>query len=81
MERNPKAQGEEAHGERASPYSHEQLSSPKLEAPSKSRGATKSYKPNQCWQHEGVGHLKKDCPTLKGKGLFPGENALTSLKD
>ena len=41
IERNPKAQGEEAHGERASPLSQQPFSSPKLEAPSKSRGAAK----------------------------------------
>ena len=38
MVRNPKAQGKEALGERASPLSQEPLSSLKLEAPSKSTG-------------------------------------------
>ena len=38
MVRNPKAQGEEALGERASPLSQEPLFILKLEAPSKSRG-------------------------------------------
>ena len=38
MESNPKAQEEKAYWERATPLSQEPLSSPKLEAPSKSRG-------------------------------------------
>ena len=72
MVRKPRVQGKEALGERASPLSQEPLSSLMLEAPSKSRGATKSYTPNQCWQYEGARHLKRDCHTLKGKGLFKG---------
>ena len=43
---------------------------PKVKSPQQEQGATKTYKPNQCWQCGEVGHLKRDCPTLKGKGLF-----------
>ena len=64
MVRNPKAQGEEALGERAKAWGKG--------SPQQEQEATKSSKPNQCWQCEGVGHLKRDCPTLKGKGLFQG---------
>ena len=42
MVRNPKAQGGEVLGERASPLSQEPLSSLKLEAPSMSRGLLNS---------------------------------------
>ena len=45
---------------------------PKVRSPQQEQGANKSFKPNQCWQCEGVGHLKRDCPTLKGKGLSEG---------
>ena len=38
MVRNPKARGEGVLGKRASPLNQEQLSSLKLEAPTKSRG-------------------------------------------
>ena len=41
-------------------------------SPQQEQGAAKIYKPNQCWQCGEVGHLKCDCPTLKGKGLFQG---------
>ena len=41
-------------------------------SPQQEQGAAKIYKPNQCWQCGEVGHLKHDCPTLKGKGLFQG---------
>ena len=45
---------------------------PKVRSPQQEQGTTKTYKPNQCWQCGQVGHLKRDCPTLKGKGLFQG---------
>ena len=45
---------------------------PKVRSPHQEQGATKTYKPSQCWQCGDVGHLKRDCPTLKGKGLFQG---------
>ena len=45
---------------------------PKVRSSQQEQGAAKTYKPNQCWQCGEVGHLKRDCPTLKGKGLFPG---------
>ena len=35
-------------------------------------GELKSYTESQCWQCGEVGHLKKGCPLLKGKGLLQG---------
>ena len=54
---------------------------PKVRNTQLEQGATKTYKPNRCWQCGEVGHLKGGCPTLKGKGLFQGGNALTPLRD
>ena len=48
---------------------------PKVRSSQQEQGAAKTYKPNQCWQCSEVGHLKRDCSTLKGKGLFQGGNA------
>ena len=45
---------------------------PKARSPQQEQGVVKA---NKCWQCGGVGHLKHDCPTLKGKGLFQGGNA------
>ena len=42
--------------------------------PQQGQGTTKTNKPSQCWQCGEVGHLKRDCPSLKGKGLFQGGN-------
>ena len=67
--------------ERASPWGKGQPSQPrttlqpKVRSPQQELGATKTYKANQYWQCGEVGHLKRDCPTLKGKGLFQERNA------
>ena len=42
----------------------------KSRGPLQEQGAGNSYK---CWQCGEVGHLKSECSTLKGKGLFQGE--------
>ena len=39
------------------------------------QGNVKTYTDSQCWQCGEVGHLKRSCPMLKGKGLFQGGNA------
>ena len=72
MGKRPKTQEEGALGERSSPLGQEPLSSQHVRSPQQEQTANKSYKPNQCWQCEGVGHLKQNCPTLKGKNLFQG---------
>ena len=38
-------------------------------------GNAKAYTEYQCWQCGEVGHLKRSCPLLKGKGLLQGGNA------
>ena len=48
---------------------------PNVRSTQQEQGANKTYKPNQCWQCGEVGHLKRDCSTLKGKGLYQWGNA------
>ena len=45
---------------------------PKVRSPQQEQGVAKTYKQNQCQQCGEVGHLKRDCPPLKGKRLFQG---------
>ena len=49
------------------PNSQQTLSHPQQE-----QGNSKTYTENQCWQCGEVGHLKRSCPLLKGKGLLQG---------
>ena len=46
-----------------------------LTNPQQEQGNSKTYTESQCWQCGEVGHLKKGCPLLKGKGLLQGGNA------
>ena len=46
-----------------------------LANPQQEQGNSKTYTESQCWQCGEVGHLKKGCPLLKGKGLLQGGNA------
>ena len=46
-----------------------------LTHPQQDQGNSKTYRENQCWQCGEVGHLKRSCPLLKGKGLLQGGNA------
>ena len=39
-----------------------------LTHPQQEQGNTKTYTKSQCWQCGEVGHLKRSCPLLKGKG-------------
>ena len=43
--------------------------------PQQEQGNIKTYTDNQCWQCGELGHLKRSCPMLKGKGLLQGGNA------
>ena len=43
--------------------------------PQQGQGANRTNKQYQCWQCGEVGHLKRDCPTLKEKGLSQGGSA------
>ena len=45
---------------------------PKSRNPQAGQGANSTDKQYQCWQCVEVGHLKRDCPTLKRKGLSQG---------
>ena len=43
--------------------------------PQQEQRNVKTYTDNQCWQCGELGHLKRSCPMLKGKGLLQGGNA------
>ena len=45
-------------------------SQPNITHPQQEQGNVKTYIDNQCWQYGEMGHLKRSCPMLKGKGLF-----------
>ena len=49
-----------------------------LTHPQQEQGNSKTYTESQCWQCGEVGHLKRSCPLLKGKGLLQGGNAWTA---
>ena len=40
--------------------------------PQQGQGANRANKQYQCWQCGEVGHLRWNCPTLKGKGFSQG---------
>ena len=46
-----------------------------LPHPQQEQGNSKTYTESQCRQCGEVGHLKRSCPLLKGKGLLQGGNA------
>ena len=45
---------------------------PRARNPQLTQGAGPTYR---CWQCGEVGHYRRECPTLKGKGLFKEGNA------
>ena len=77
------AQGEESctavSAEEAAPASGP-LPTKTSRVPQQEEGSTKTYQTGQCWQSEEVEHLKKNCPTLKGKGLPQDGNSWTVHK-
>ena len=49
---------------------------PRARDPQVTQGAGPTYK---CWQCGKLGHIKRECPTLKEQGLFQKGNASTAL--
>ena len=50
-------------------------SQPSTTHPQQEQGNVKTYTDTQCWQCGKMGHLKRNCLMVKGKGLFQGGNA------
>ena len=72
----PGGRGPPPHGRwRGQPQSQRPISQQTISHPQQEQGNAKTYAENQCWQCGEVGHLKRSCPMLKGKGLLQGGNA------
>ena len=72
----PGGRGPPPHGRwRGQPQPQRPNSQQTITHPQQEQGNAKTYTENQCWQCGEVGHLKRSCPMLKGKGLLQGGNA------
>ena len=72
----PGGRGPPPHGRRrGQPQPQRPNSQQTISHPQQEQGNAKTYTENQCWQCGEVGHLKKSCPMLKGKGLLQEGNA------
>ena len=72
----PGGRGPPPHGRwRGQPQPQRPKSQPNITQPQQEQWTVKTYIDNQCWQCGEMGHLKRSCPMLKGKGLFQGGNA------
>ena len=72
----PGGRGLPPHGRwRGQPQPQRPNSQQNITQPQQEQGNVKTYTDNQCWQCGEMGHLKRSCPMLKGKGLFQGGNA------
>ena len=60
---------------RGQPQPQRPNSQPSTTHPQQEQGNVKTYTDNQCWQCGEMEHLKRNCPMLKGKGLFQGRSA------
>ena len=75
----PGGRGPPPHGRwRGQPQPQRPNSQQTITHPQQEWGNAKTYTENQCWQCGEVGHLKRSCPMLKGKGLLQGGNAGTA---
>ena len=63
---------------RGQPKPQRPHSQPSTTHPQQEQGNVKTYVDNQHVQCGEMGHLKRNCPMLKGKGLFQGGSALTA---
>ena len=69
----PGGRGPPPHGRwRGKPQPQRPNSQQTMTQPQQEQGSAKTYTENQCWQCVEVGHLKRSCPQLKGKGLLQG---------
>ena len=72
----PGGRGLPPHGRwRGQPQPQRPNSQQTITHPQQEQGNAKTYTDNQCWQCGEMGHLKRSCPMLKGKGLLQGGNA------
>ena len=72
----PGGRGPPPHGRlRGQPQPQRPNSQQTITHPQQEQGNAKTYTDNQCWQCGEMGHLKRSCPMLKGKGLLQGGNA------
>ena len=72
----PGGRGLPPHGRwRGQPQPQRPNSQQNITHPQQEQGNVKTYTDNQCWQCGEMGHLKRSCPMLKGKGLLQGGNA------
>ena len=72
----PGGRGPPPHGRwRGQPQPQRPNAQQTMTHPQQEQGSAKTYTENQCWQCGEVGHLKRSCPQLKGKGLLQGGNA------
>ena len=60
---------------RGQPQTQRPHSQHSITHPQQEQGNVKTYTDNQCWQCGEMGHFKRNCSMLKGKGLFQGGNA------
>ena len=72
----PGGRGPPPHGKwRRQPQPQRSNSQQNITHPQQEQGNVKIYTNNQCWQCGEMGHLKRSCPMLKGKGLLQGGDA------
>ena len=75
----PGGRGLPPHGRwRRQPQPQRPNSQQNITHPQQEQGNVKTYTDNQCWQCGEMGHLKRSCPMLKGKGAVTGRESMNS---